>query len=49
MPKKKTCIDELLRRGILVKIMAQVYEREAGGAKRPENATVSIHRRSPTV
>lgn len=47
--KEKNYVDELLRSGILVKIMAQVHECEAGGAKRLENAMISIHRRSPTV
>lgn len=45
--KTKTCVDELLRSGILVQIMARVYESEAGGAAtRIKTATILIHRRS---
>ena len=45
--KKKTCVDELLRSGILVQIMAQVYESKAAGtATRIKTATILIHRRS---
>ena len=45
--KPKTCVDELLRSGILVQIMARVYESEAGGAAtRIKTATILIHRRS---
>lgn len=47
--KKKICVDELLRSGILVKIMAQIYECEVGRARRLESATILIRGRSPTV
>lgn len=45
--KKKNCVDELLRSGILVQIMERVYESEAAGAATGiKTATILIRRRS---